>query len=122
MNYRLTIETAEEEGMKYLTAASDLLEQPNDPTILPQYISSHAATLTNATQTPLSFRIIAPHPFLVQTIDPRSRNKPKSEFQGVMSTGEVLLPQQKNLQVRLKKNLSVFPIENDAIKHVPTYF
>ncbi|XP_072029825.1 LOW QUALITY PROTEIN: deleted in lung and esophageal cancer protein 1-like [Amphiura filiformis] len=95
----LTIETAEEEGMRYLTAASDLLQRPNEPDLLPKFISSHAATLTNATQTPLAFRIIAPHPFLVQTIDPRSKGK--GEYQGVMTTGEVILPQQKNLQVRV---------------------
>ena len=96
----MTIETAEEEGMQYLAAASDLLQQPYYPDLLPKFISSHAATLTNATQTPLAFRIIAPHPFLVQTIDPRSKGK--GEYQGVMATGEVLLPQQKNLQVSLK--------------------
>ena len=57
------METSNDEGMRYHTAASDLLH-PADPTqYQTPFYKSQAANLTNATQTPLAFRLLTPEPF-----------------------------------------------------------
>ncbi|PIK33827.1 putative deleted in lung and esophageal cancer protein 1 [Apostichopus japonicus] len=69
----LKIETSEEEGMIYRTAASSLLQPTVDSpqwSLNPSHSPTIEATLTNATQTPLKFQLKAPEPFFLANLDP----------------------------------------------------
>ncbi|XP_030846689.1 deleted in lung and esophageal cancer protein 1 isoform X1 [Strongylocentrotus purpuratus] len=129
----VSVETSEEEGLTYRTAASQLLDLdppiPPTPTLHdrpsvrpcslhPCHLTSLTATLTNNTQTPLSFQAVTPLPFLLQRIDPVTKKTKKGTIVNVRSEATeagVLysLPTQKNLQVKLGFQLDLALIMNN---------
>ena len=86
--------------MRYHTAASDLLH-PDDPgQFASPFFKGQAANLTNATQTPLAFRLVTPDPFVLLSTEPGS-GKGRTPLAAVSRGDQLIgLPPQKNLQVR----------------------
>ncbi|XP_072179053.1 deleted in lung and esophageal cancer protein 1-like [Diadema setosum] len=126
----VTVETSEEEGLTYRTAASQLLDlsppPPPTPTLRDRptvretalhacHITSLSATLTNNTQTPLSFQAVTPPPFLLQRVDPVSKKGAKGTVKSQVTGDGILytLPTQHNLQVKLGFQLDLALIMNN---------
>lgn len=63
----LTLECGDDEGMRYRTAASDLLDEGR---LVCERLRLCHATLTNNTSTPLVFRLLTAEPFAVVHMDP----------------------------------------------------
>ncbi|XP_022081791.1 deleted in lung and esophageal cancer protein 1-like [Acanthaster planci] len=112
----LTVETADDEGMHYHTAASDLLDPQDRARFRSPSSKSRAANLTNATQTPLTFRLVTPRPFELLSTEPGSGNQSSRSAatscpiknQSAVCRGEQMLglPPQKNLQIKVAFHLT----------------
>ncbi|CAH1233881.1 DLEC1 [Branchiostoma lanceolatum] len=63
---QLTLEPADEEGMVYYTAASDLMQQGQ---LLSEFLKTTSCTVTNKTETPLQFRLVTTPPFLLLGVE-----------------------------------------------------
>ncbi|XP_071812080.1 deleted in lung and esophageal cancer protein 1-like isoform X2 [Apostichopus japonicus] len=111
----LKIETSEEEGMIYRTAASSLLQPTVESpqwSLNPSHSPTIEATLTNATQTPLKFQLKAPDPFFLANLDPvpkrpgesRAKRRPFSLFE---VDEMVTLPSQKNVEISVAFKLTL---------------
>ncbi|XP_041478167.1 deleted in lung and esophageal cancer protein 1-like [Lytechinus variegatus] len=129
----VTVETPDEEGLTYHTAASKLLDLdppiPPTPTLHDRpavrstslhacHLTSLTATLTNNTQTPLSFQAVTPLPFLLQRVDPVTKKTKKGTVVNVRSkvTEEgtlYSLPTQHNMQIKLAFQLDLGLIMNN---------
>ncbi|XP_060555800.1 deleted in lung and esophageal cancer protein 1-like isoform X2 [Ruditapes philippinarum] len=69
----LTIECAEEEGMRYRSAMSSLLK--NDNQLLPESLQTQSVMLSNLTLTPLTFKLATKQPFVMVELDPYSNKE-----------------------------------------------
>ncbi|XP_071803084.1 deleted in lung and esophageal cancer protein 1-like [Asterias amurensis] len=112
----LTVETVDDEGMRYHTAASDLLH-PDDPArFASPFFKGQAANLTNATQTPLAFRLVTPDPFVLLSTEPGS-GKGRTPLAAVSRGDQLIgLPPQKNLQMKVAFQLCVELLELSLFK------
>ncbi|XP_033106181.1 deleted in lung and esophageal cancer protein 1-like [Anneissia japonica] len=90
----LTIETSDDDGMLYSTAASHLLV---DGRISKEYTKTGLATLTNSTETPLTFQLVVPEPFYLSNIEP-------AHFEGDQSF--ITIIPRHNLQIKVAFLLS----------------
>eukprot|EP00058_Branchiostoma_floridae_P005200 XP_002590688.1 hypothetical protein BRAFLDRAFT_89490 [Branchiostoma floridae] len=63
---QLTLEPADEEGMVYYTAASDLMQQGQ---LSSEFLKTTSCTVTNKTETPLQFRLVTTPPFLLVGVE-----------------------------------------------------
>ncbi|KAK3588190.1 hypothetical protein CHS0354_012251 [Potamilus streckersoni] len=66
----LTIEPEDEEGMRYRTAMSDLLQE--NGTLKLETLKICSVMLSNLTLTPLTFRLVTKRPFCLVELDPSS--------------------------------------------------
>ncbi|XP_053374594.1 deleted in lung and esophageal cancer protein 1-like isoform X2 [Mercenaria mercenaria] len=69
----LTIECAEEEGMRYRSAMSSLLK--DDYQLLPESLQTQSVMLSNLTLTPLTFKLATKQPFVMVDLDPSSNRE-----------------------------------------------
>ncbi|XP_070564757.1 deleted in lung and esophageal cancer protein 1-like [Ptychodera flava] len=123
----LTIETLDDDGMVYNTAASDLMQ---DGHLVHQFLKSQSCKLTNMTETPLNFKIVTHHPFVLVGMDPdaddekgaSAENRQKSAKRHHLSTEseQFSLRPQYNLQVKAAFCLTMdliheylYSLEND---------
>ncbi|KAJ8025227.1 Deleted in lung and esophageal cancer protein 1 [Holothuria leucospilota] len=111
----LKIETSEEEGMVYRTAASRLLQPTVDSpqwTLHPSHCPTVEAIMTNGTQTPLQFQLLAQEPFFLANLDPvpkrpgesRQKRRPFEEFK---EDEMITLPSQKNAEISVAFRLTL---------------
>lgn len=75
----LTIECAEEEGMKYRSAMSNLLK--DDGQLLSEDLQTCSVMLSNLTMTHLIFQLVVNEPFLLVDMDPSSNASGSSRTQ-----------------------------------------
>ncbi|XP_077978029.1 deleted in lung and esophageal cancer protein 1-like [Glandiceps talaboti] len=103
----LTLETLDDEGMVYNTAASDLMQ---DGRHLKQFLKSQSCKLTNMTETPLNFKLMTEEPFFLMGMNPSAENtrssspsRQKSAAKKHLSTEsqEFTLRPQYNLQAKV---------------------
>ncbi|CAH1788302.1 unnamed protein product [Owenia fusiformis] len=91
----LTIECAEDEGMRYRSAASDLLQEG---TLREDSLRVCGATIGNLTETPLVFQLTTEKPFVMVDTDPL---KPNSALARTHSTEMITLKPQHNMQMKI---------------------
>ncbi|XP_078681945.1 deleted in lung and esophageal cancer protein 1-like isoform X2 [Branchiostoma floridae x Branchiostoma belcheri] len=99
---QLTLEPADEEGMVYYTAASDLMQQGQ---LSSEFLKTTSCTVTNKTETPLQFRLVTTPPFLltgVEVAGVRGR-----AFARTQASGFYTLNPRQNMKVSLAFRVSM---------------
>ncbi|ELU16950.1 hypothetical protein CAPTEDRAFT_224255 [Capitella teleta] len=111
----LKIECFEDEGMRYRTAVSDLMREGQ---LMPECIKLCRATLSNPTETQLTFRLVTQGSFYIVEMDPHS-HQPVAHMQETDSVS--LLPQQSAVvQVGFRISLGLLELAESAIAWDPT--
>ncbi|XP_071961985.1 deleted in lung and esophageal cancer protein 1-like [Antedon mediterranea] len=90
----LTIETADDDGMTYTTAASHLIVDGN---IGKEYKKTGLATLMNNTETPLTFQVVVPEPFALGQVEPKTTGG---------TDGFITVKPRRNLQIQVSFRLT----------------
>nr|XP_022304299.1 deleted in lung and esophageal cancer protein 1-like isoform X2 [Crassostrea virginica] len=107
----LTIECHDDEGMRYRSAMSDLLQSGGE--ISPEALRIATSMLSNNTETPLAFRMMTKEPFLLVDVDPTTNVELSTR---TTSTQMQTLRPNHNLivQVAFKTSLDLLPPDEET--------